>query len=725
MYLDLYTPSVTDCAAITASHLGTVTRLQLGSRAISALQVSDFIGLTALEILDLGGNQLGVLPAGVFTGLTALTELRLSFNRLSKLPARLFTGLTALEELYLHDNQLGALPPGLFTGLVALEELWLHNNQIEALPTGIFTGLTDLEDLLLGSNRLSGLKIGDFTGLTALQYLYLSGNRIEVLPNSVFAGLTSLGRLELSSNRLSALPAGVFTNLTALTEIDLSNNQLSTLPAGVFTGLTALAALRLDGNTAGDLPLPVSLMPIGGGRVKATIATGAPFALTLPINSTNGSLSNAGGSVISNVTIATGGSESAVFTVTRTPGATSATSVDLGTLPVLPTDRNSATMQLKHQGYRLARSGNLPLQLEPGVALDSTRLEVTEGSSSGYPVVLNTQPTGEVTVSIAGNNDDVTTTPALTFATGNWNLAQTVTVSAMQDDDTTADMATLVHTVSGYGAVNAAADVAVTVPDNDVIVVEGLIAPTINGHRVIIEGKTGIPPNIRLGLPPTLAQPLDITFLPPADDLRLQSGQFGFGSVNTAIAITVSFGPVDGLELCLPVPASLRTEARGRALVLLRYDNGIWRAVENAELVGLRVCAAGVMVFSPFSVGYAYRVTANVNGDSIVNAEDALLLFYAYSFADMPVVRDNLLRQQVGNAINQVVNKARAWELGLKGDVNGDRLVNEQDALVMYYTYQFRDILRNSPALQAVLLGTLAGPGMSLNDLLRNAERLR
>ena len=106
----------------------------------------------------------------------------------------------------------------------------------------------------------------------------------------------------------------------------------------------------------------------------------------------------------------------------------------------------------------------------PGVTVTPTSLTVAEGGSGTYTVVLDTQPSGDVTVTIVDptDNADVTAEPAaLTFTTANWNSAQTVTVSAAQDDDTDGDTATVTHTVSGYGSVVTGASVTVTVTDDD------------------------------------------------------------------------------------------------------------------------------------------------------------------------------------------------------------------------------------------------------------------
>ena len=84
-------------------------------------------------------------------------------------------------------------------------------------------------------------------------------------------------------------------------------------------------------------------------------------------------------------------------------------------------------------------------------------------------MVLNTQPTGNVTITINDptDNTDVTTDPAsLTFTTTDWSSLQTVTVSAAQDGNAADETATITHTVSGYGTMTTADDVAVTVADD-------------------------------------------------------------------------------------------------------------------------------------------------------------------------------------------------------------------------------------------------------------------
>ncbi len=107
----------------------------------------------------------------------------------------------------------------------------------------------------------------------------------------------------------------------------------------------------------------------------------------------------------------------------------------------------------------------------PALQFSRNTLNISEGGTGSYTVRLATQPTGTVTVNIASGNAEVTVRPSsLTFnANGSnlWNSPQTVTVSAAQDDDSNNDSATLTHSASGGGYGSVAAEVTVTVNDDD------------------------------------------------------------------------------------------------------------------------------------------------------------------------------------------------------------------------------------------------------------------
>ena len=89
-----------------------------------------------------------------------------------------------------------------------------------------------------------------------------------------------------------------------------------------------------------------------------------------------------------------------------------------------------------------------------GVTVSSTGIEFVEGESNTYTVVLNSQPTGSVVVSISGTRHEVTvngeSSQLLTFTTGNWQTAQDVEVALAENTDTASYSAfELTHRVVG------------------------------------------------------------------------------------------------------------------------------------------------------------------------------------------------------------------------------------------------------------------------------------
>ena len=102
------------------------------------------------------------------------------------------------------------------------------------------------------------------------------------------------------------------------------------------------------------------------------------------------------------------------------------------------------------------------------IVLSPLALALEESDSADYGVGLATEPTVAVTVTITGyaGTDLTLSGPTLTFTAANWNILQTVTVTAAHDDDIDDDHATLTHTSAGgeYDALTKA--VPVTVDDN-------------------------------------------------------------------------------------------------------------------------------------------------------------------------------------------------------------------------------------------------------------------
>ncbi len=116
-----------------------------------------------------------------------------------------------------------------------------------------------------------------------------------------------------------------------------------------------------------------------------------------------------------------------------------------------------------------------------GASIRPEELTIAEGGSDSYEVVLTSKPSHEVTVTIthSGDRDISIGDQELTFTDSDWETAQTVTVSAAQDDDARDDVATLSHSVASadtdYNGI-AVPEVAVTVTDDETAGVK--VAPT-------------------------------------------------------------------------------------------------------------------------------------------------------------------------------------------------------------------------------------------------------
>ena len=98
----------------------------------------------------------------------------------------------------------------------------------------------------------------------------------------------------------------------------------------------------------------------------------------------------------------------------------------------------------------------------------------TDGTTATFNIVLNTQPTADVTIDISSDDtSEGTISPAtVTFTTGNWDTAQTTTITGVDDSEADGDVAynivldAAVSTDPNYNGIDPD-DVAVVNEDND------------------------------------------------------------------------------------------------------------------------------------------------------------------------------------------------------------------------------------------------------------------
>ena len=169
-----------------------------------------------------------------------------------------------------------------------------------------------------------------------------------------------------------------------------------------------------------------------------------------------------------------------------------------------------------------------------------TPATVTVAEDNGtdtYTVVLGTQPTGTVTITPASSADPVATVSgALSFTPSNWNVAQTVTVTGVNDDRVNASTrtATISHTISGGGYNSVpVADVGVSATDDDVAGVQ-VTPPALSVDE---GGGTG---TYTLALE---SEPIGTVTITPASSavpVATVSGALSFTPANWNVAQTVT-----------------------------------------------------------------------------------------------------------------------------------------------------------------------------------------
>ena len=208
-------------------------------------------------------------------------------------------------------------------------------------------------------------------------------------------------------------------------------------------------------------------------------------------------------------------------------------------------DDDAATMK-----HTASVSNTLPVTLTDddtaAIVLSRTALTVTEGDAAGstYTVVLATEPTGEVTVTVSGHagTDLTLDKTTLTFTVDSWDTAQTVTVKAIEDVDAANDTATLTHTASGGDYASVTKNLLVTVTDDDT----PDIVLSETGLTVTEGDAAGSSYTVKLATQPTGSVSVSITGH-AGTDLTLDNTTLTFTVDNwdTAQTVTVKAGQDD------------------------------------------------------------------------------------------------------------------------------------------------------------------------------------
>jgi len=169
-----------------------------------------------------------------------------------------------------------------------------------------------------------------------------------------------------------------------------------------------------------------------------------------------------------------------------------------------------------------------------------------DGTQATFTAVLNTAPTGDVTIPVSSSDTtEGTVSPAsLTFTSANWNATQTVTVTGVDDSLDDGNIAYSIvlgaatSTDGNYSAYNAA-DVAVTNVDNDT---SGVTAGAMSGSTTEA-GVTGTF-TVKLNSQPSADIVMAVTSLDTTEG-TVSPASLTFTSANWAANQTVTVTGVD------------------------------------------------------------------------------------------------------------------------------------------------------------------------------------
>ena len=237
----------------------------------------------------------------------------------------------------------------------------------------------------------------------------------------------------------------------------------SSLPDGVSAGSTTEATVNIrDDDTADLLVLPSSLDIDEGDSATFTVKLATQPTQSVAVAVASG---DAGAATVS---LASLSFSTTTWNDAQTVTVSGENDAD-GNNESLTVSLAASSGDAGYNSKTASVSVSITDDDTAGVTVHPTGLSVDEGGTATYTVVLDTEPTGEVRVTIHDptDNTDVTAEPAsLVFTTSNWDTAQTVTATAAQDDDAGDETATITHTVTGYGTVTTADDVTVAVADD-------------------------------------------------------------------------------------------------------------------------------------------------------------------------------------------------------------------------------------------------------------------
>ena len=297
--------------------------------------------------------------------------------------------------------------------------------------------------------------------------------------------------------REAGIPAGITTSS------DLPNNQTvdftyTVVAADLDTDGVSIPANSIGGTGWGNICRDHAALPAQAAHKVQGMAASIGNTSPSPLDETNLDGASVAVALYGGVTFESGVTASSFELVTTMTGvsisglATVMSGDTAAELTLSSTADISSDATLAVRVLAAAHSGNADLttgavrvapvaalSAGPGASVSARSVAVEEGSTGFWDVTLSADPgagcTGGVTIGItSGDTAAVTVSPAsLTFTSADWNMAQTVTATGVQDGDLADETAAISHMVTATGCATtyptglSIAGVTVSVEDDD------------------------------------------------------------------------------------------------------------------------------------------------------------------------------------------------------------------------------------------------------------------
>ncbi len=302
-------------------------------------------------------------------------------------------------------------------------------------------------------------------------------------------------------------------------------------------------------------------------------------------------------------------------------------------------------------------------QTPPTITIAPTALTVNEGSSTTYTVVLDTAPTGDVILTPGvSDGSAATVSGALTFTVANWNAAQAVTVTAVDDADTDDATVTVSHAVSVYGGATTAGAVIVTVMDTDIPTSPSFGTATVEPQSYLsgeaiptltLPPATGGAGDLTYALTPTSAIPAGLTVDLDARTLAgtptvagsatldwTASALGDTGTLTFTLTIVDNVRPDFGTEMVMPQQYFVGAGIPTLALPAATGGNGALSYTLTGGIPGGLIFSSGARTLTgaPTTAAAAVTLTYTATDTDVdtTAADEAVLTFTVTVGSEMP-----------------------------------------------------------------------------------------